>query len=553
MVLELKDIHISYASVKAARGVNIRINPHEIVALVGRSGCGKSTIAEAILGLLPVKPERGQILFNGEDLLEKTSRQMEGIRGKEIGLISQHVMTALHPTKSIGAQIIETLKQHKKISRAEARKETLALLDRVQLSSNCIAAYPHELSGGMRQRAMIALAICCGPYLLIADEPTTALDVTIQAQILELLQEIKYTTLFITHDLKLVAGLCDRVYVMDEGIVIETGTTEEIFYTPHHPVTQNLLTQKPTLLSAPALNPKPLLEVHSITKEYHKAAAVNEVSFTLCERETLGLIGESGCGKSTLGKMVAGLIAPTKGKVVSQGKKAVQMVFQDPYGSLNPRMRVREIVSEGLEIHRLNKKGRVEELLSLVRLPTNFLSRYPHELSGGERQRVGIARALAVEPKLLICDEPLSSLDMTTQRQMVELLIELQKQFDLSYLFISHDLTLLQQIAHRVMVMYRGSVVEEGSAEDLFANPQHPYTKALLSAIPEANPARERSRKKFLLKGDLTPLEKRQKGCVFSDRCPLARKECSQTVPLVHEVEKGHYTSCHLINDTQAH
>lgn len=546
MLLEFKDIHISYQNVKAARGVNINLMNGEIVGLVGRSGCGKSTMAQAILGLLPVKPERGQILFNGEDLLQKTPRQMEQIRGQRIGLISQQVMTALHPTKSIGTQIIETIRHHKGISYKEAKKETLILLDQVHLSKNLITAYPHELSGGMRQRAMIALAICCQPLLLIADEPTTALDVTIQAQIIHLLKELKYTTLFITHDLKLVAGLCNRVYVMHEGQVIESGTTDEIFYTPHHPVTQNLLSTKTMQLSAPSMQTKPLLEVNEISKDYPKTNAVHNVSFTLQEGETLGLIGESGCGKSTLGKIIAGLIPATGGSVTFRDKKAVQLVFQDPYGSLDPKMSVQEIISEGLEIHQLKKKGRVEELLSLVQLPPYFLGRYPHELSGGERQRVGIARALAVEPKLLICDEPLSSLDMTTQQQMVELLVDLQKRFSLSYLFISHDLTLLKQIAHRVIVMYRGSLVEEASVEKLYANPRHPYTKALLSAIPEANPAHERNRKLFLLKGDLT--SSTIKGCVFSDRCPLAHGKCSSETPLYQEVESGHFAACHLFN-----
>lgn len=546
MLLELKDIHIAYQNVEAARGVNIALQSGEIVALVGRSGCGKSTLGQAILGFIP--PSQGEILFHGEDLLKKSPKEMERIRGKEIGLISQHVMTALHPTKSVGAQITETLRHHLGLSFREARQEALKLLDQVHLSRKLISAYPHELSGGMRQRAMIALAICCKPYLLIADEPTTALDVTIQAQIIHLLKELKYTTLFITHDLKLVAGLCDRLYVMHEGRVIETGKTDEIFYAPRHPITRNLLSNKTNQTPVPLTQSKQLLEVTSVTKQFPQITAVENVSFTLREGETLGLIGESGCGKSTLGKMVGGLIPPTKGNITFLEKKAVQMVFQDPYGSLNPKMSVQEIISEGLEIHRLRKKGRVEELLTLVQLPPQLLKRYPHELSGGERQRVGIARALAVEPKLLICDEPLSSLDTTTQQQMVELLINLQKRFSLSYLFISHDLTVLKQIAHRVIVMYRGCLVEEASVENLYTNPRHPYTKALLSAIPEADPVKERNRKLFLLKGELASSQKEGKGCAFSDRCPLSQGRCRSEVPGYQELEPGHYAACHLLS-----
>ncbi len=482
MLLEIKDLHITYKNTRAARGVSLNLSQGEIVGLVGPSGSGKSTIGQAIMGLL--KPDRGQIILNGESLLEKTPLEMEKKRGKEIALINQNVMTALHPTKTIGSQIVETIRQHKKISFRDAKKETLALLEKVQLSPVYYAAYPHELSGGMRQRAMIAMAICCQPLLLIADEPTTALDVTIQAEIIALLKELKLSILFITHDLLLVAELCDKIFVLHEGEIIESGAPETIFDTPRHPITQLLLAAKTAPLTLPLTPSAPILKVNGLTKAYREGPVVENVSFSLQAGETVGLIGESGCGKSTLGKMVAGLLPPTSGSFQFQGK--VQMVFQDPYGSLDPRMRIREIIGEGLDIHRLdNRKGRILDLLSHVQLPEDFLDRYPQELSGGERQRIGIARAISIEPKLLVCDEPLSSLDTITQLHMIDLFVHLQKMFSLSYLFISHDLPTLRQIAHRVIVMYRGRIVEEADTEELFENPKHPYTKALLSAIPK--------------------------------------------------------------------
>lgn len=534
MLLEIEDLHLSYKDVKVLCGASLAINRGEVVGLVGPSGCGKSTIAKAIMDLLPHRPQRGKIAFNGEDLLQKTPLEMEEMRGNEISLINQNVMTSLHPTKTIGAQILETIRYHKLVA---CKEQVLTLLEKVKLPTYLYDAYPHTLSGGMRQRAMIAMAISCWPQLLIADEPTTALDVTIQAQIIALLQELNYTTLFITHDLKLVAGLCDKVFVMDEGKIIESGSVEEIFYTPHHPVTQKLLTTKTIQLTAPST---PLLKVESLSKLYLSTTAVEKASFTIHKGETVGLIGESGCGKSTLGKMVAGLLPPTSGKFSFTDNELAQMVFQDPYGSLNPKMRVKEIVQEGLTIHRL--KTDVTELLSLVQLPDHILNRYPHELSGGERQRVGIARALSVQPKLLICDEPLSSLDTMTQMHLIDLFLQLQKQLTLSYLFISHDLLLVKQITHRLIVMYRGRIVEMAPTVEIFKNPKHPYTQALLASIPETHPRK----KTFLIQGDLAMHSRQSKGCVFQDRCPRAHEKCKQEAPELKESEPAHFTACHL-------
>lgn len=483
MLLEIKDLHITYKNTQAVRGACFALSEGEIAGLVGPSGSGKSTIAEALLDLLPDRPAQGEILLCGENLLEKTPLQMEKMRGKTIALINQNVMTALHPTKTIGQQIDETLCHHKKISGREAKKETLKLLAKVQLLPAHYDSYPHELSGGMRQRAMIAMAICCTPKLLIADEPTTALDVTIQAEIIALLKELRLTILFITHDLSLAATLCDKIFVMHEGKIVEAGTPQEIFYSPCHPITQLLVAPKTPSLSEPLSALNPLLEVRELSKTY-KTKAVENVSFSLHAGETVGLIGESGCGKSTLGKMIAGLMKPTSGTIRFDGK--VQMVFQDPYGSLDPKMRVKEIIGEGFEIHGIkNRERSIRRLLSLVHLPEHFEERYPHELSGGEKQRIGIARALSIEPHLLVCDEPLSSLDTITQQYMIELFIELQRKLTLSYLFISHDLPTLRQIAHRIIVMYRGKIVEEASTEELFENPRHPYTRQLLDAVPK--------------------------------------------------------------------
>lgn len=473
-MLEIKNLHISHL---AASLVNLNLQEGEIVGLVGPSGSGKSTIAGAIMGLLP---GQGEILLNGENLLLKTPLEMERKRGKEIALINQNVMTALHPLLTIGTQISETIRHHKKVPQSLAKKQTIALLERVSLKASHYHSYPHELSGGMRQRVMIAMAISCGPSLLIADEPTTALDVTIQAQIIALLKSLKVSTLFITHDLALVAGLCDRVYVMHEGQIVESGTTTEVFENPRHPITQTLLSSKKTQLTKP---PKeaPVIQVRGLSKKYNETLVVNPTSLSLIPGETVGLIGESGCGKSTLGKMIAGLLPPTSGEILAKPKP--QMIFQDPYGSLNPRMRVQEIIREGLEIHHIpNQKERTEELLTQVQLPLHYLTRYPHQLSGGEKQRVGIARALSVNPKVLICDEPLSSLDTVTQKHIIDLFLDLQRKLCLSYLFISHDLNALRQFAHRILVMYQGQIVEEGNTEELFKNPQHPYTQLLLGA-----------------------------------------------------------------------
>ncbi len=522
MILEIEELHLTLDNSPILQGINLQIKPGEVFGLVGQSGCGKSSVAKAILSLLPVKPNFGQILFQGDNLLCKTDREMQRIRGSQIGMISQNVMSALHPTKSIGIQIAETVVQHKGLTWKDALVQAEELLHLVRFPNpkKGLKQYPHECSGGMRQRAMIAIALSCDPTLLIADEPTTALDVTIQAQIMDLLQELQeikqMSTLFITHDLSLVAGMCDRVAMMKEGKIVEEDTTDTIFYHPKHPYTKSLL--KPykhpeqSHLSSP-----PLITVSNLSKNYGTFSAVKNVSFHIEEGETLGLIGESGCGKSTLAKMFVNLITPSSGNISTAPSllpHQIQMVFQDPYGSLNPRMHVSSIIAEGLDIHHMYKgkvrNERIRELMSLVDLNPDHMERYPHQFSGGQRQRIGIARALAVNPKILVCDEPLSSLDVTTQHHILELLLALQKRLSLTLLFISHDLSLLKNFTHRTAVMTQGALVEIAPTKELFQNPTHPYTKTLLSAIPVPDPRKERERKKHKKIGYKTKISENQ-------------------------------------------
>jgi peptide/nickel transport system ATP-binding protein len=471
----------------------------------------------------------GKITFLGKNLADYSEKEMESIRGRDIGMIFQDPMTSLNPTIKIGKQISESLIKHQQLSKKEAKLQALEMLKLVGIRNSEVRynQYPHEFSGGMRQRVMIAIALACRPALLIADEPTTALDVTIQAQILSLMKNIqeKFGTsiILITHDLGVVAGMCDRVVVMKEGSIVESGTTEEIFEKPSHPYTLKLLNALPRLDEKKKAKPSPLimmnsdsasplLEVRSLRQHFDLGKgnilkAVDDISFHIREGETLGLVGESGSGKSTTGRAILRLHQPTGGEVLYQGmavnrltsaemktmRRYMQMIFQDPYASLNPRFKVLDIIGEALDVHRLvdskeERKKRVEELLDMVGLDPSFAMRYPHEFSGGQRQRIGIARALAVEPKFIVCDEPLSALDVSIQSQVVKLLEELQQRLGLTYLFIAHDLSMVKHISDRVAVMYMGKIVELAESEELYANPQHEYTKSLFKAIPVPDP-----------------------------------------------------------------
>ncbi|MGN7470770.1 ABC transporter ATP-binding protein [Brevibacillus sp. SAFN-007a] len=546
-ILQVRNLSVSFQSrgeeIQAVRGVSFELGKGETLGIVGESGSGKSVTARSIMRLLPSPPsllKEGEILFLGENLADKREQEMESIRGKDIGMIFQDPMTSLNPTMKIGIQIAESIIKHQKLSKKEAEQQALDMLKLVGIrnSEARYHQYPHEFSGGMRQRVMIAMALACRPALLIADEPTTALDVTIQAQILTLMKQMQKrfgtSIILITHDLGVVAGMCERVVVMKEGEIVETGTTEEIFANPRHPYTLKLLHALPRLDEKKKAKPAPLLltrgdseppfiEVRSLKKYFDMGKgnilkAVNGVSFQMKKGETLGVVGESGCGKSTMGRTILRLHEPTGGDVLYEGmsvnrlsakemksmRRYMQMIFQDPYASLNPRLKVLDIIGEALDVQKLagsqsERTKRVEELLDLVGLEPAYAMRYPHEFSGGQRQRIGIARALAVDPQFIVCDEPLSALDVSIQAQVVKLLEELQYRLGLTYLFIAHDLSMVKHISDRVAVMYAGKMIELAESEELYANPQHEYTKALLAAIPVPDPHIEAKKKRVLL------------------------------------------------------
>ena len=572
-VLKVSDLRVSFLGhdkeFEAVRGVSFEVKKGETLGIVGESGSGKSVTARSIMRLLPSPPsylKDGEIEFQGEDLVKKTEKEMESIRGRDISMIFQDPMTSLNPTIQIGKQIAESLIKHQNLSKRDAKNRTIELLKLVGIrnSEDRFSQYPHEFSGGMRQRVMIAIALACRPTLLIADEPTTALDVTIQAQILNLMKDMQQrfgtSIILITHDLGVVAGMCDRVAVMKDGEIVETGTTEEIFDNPKHSYTKKLLNALPRLdeKKKPKRTPlrtigiekgKPLLEVKSLKQHFdvgkgNIVKAVDDISFHIKPGETLGLVGESGSGKSTTGRAILRLHEPTDGDVLYQGmainrlsknemktmRRHMQMIFQDPYSSLNPRFKVLDIIGQALDIHRLSKnkeerKKRVEELLVMVGLEPSHAMRYPHEFSGGQRQRIGIARALAVEPDFIVCDEPLSALDVSIQSQIVELLEDLQHRLGLTYLFIAHDLSMVKHISDRVAVMYAGKIVELAESEELYSNPQHPYTKSLLSAIPIPDPKIESKKKRTLMEDQIE-----------EDKYQLLQSE-------LIEVSKGHWVA----------
>ena len=521
-LLEVEHLTVRFDTSTVVNDVSFNIAPGEKFALVGESGSGKSITALSVLRLVDAAVTTGAIRFNGEDLLKKSERQMRGIRGAEIAMIFQEPMTALNPLYTIGNQIGEVLELHEGLRKNQARARAIELLRRTGIPSpeERIDAYPHQLSGGQRQRAMIAMALACRPQLLICDEPTTALDVTIQAQILALLDELQaemgMALLFITHDLNLVRRFTHRVGVMERGKLVEIGDTAEVFGHPQHPYTRKLMASRPQRVVEPLAADVPTLlagkdvAVHFTTAQgwFGKRVfeAVRHATLQLRRGETLGIVGESGSGKTTLGMALLALQPIASGEVEMGGqridnaeraalramRKRMQVVFQDPFASLSPRMTVGQIVGEGLALHRpeLTKSARdklVLEMLDEVGLSdaqgvANVLQRYPHEFSGGQRQRIAIARAVVLRPEVLVLDEPTSALDVSVQQQVLTLLADLQRRYGLSYVFISHDLAVVRAMSHRVMVMQNGDVIEEGEAEALFDAPREPYTKALLAA-----------------------------------------------------------------------
>jgi peptide/nickel transport system ATP-binding protein len=509
---------------QAVAGVSLSIRREEILCVVGESGSGKSVMGKSILGLLPaphVRVTGGRIVFEGRDLLQASEDEMRAIRGGRIAMIFQEPMTALNPLMRVGKQIDEVLEVHTRLSAPERRKRVMAMLEDVHLADpeRIIDSYPHQLSGGQRQRVMIAMALALEPALIIADEPTTALDVTTQAQILQLLKELQRAhgtaVLFITHDFGVVAEIAHRVAVMRHGEIVETGETDAVLCRPQAQYTKDLVAAVPSLVPRAhdrGIEPTPLLAVRDLEKSYvgsgglfgagkRRVDAVQKVSLDINRQSSLALVGESGSGKSTLARCIIGLETPDGGEVLLDGqrvsglsraamrpvRKSMQMVFQDPFASLNPRQRVGEIIAIGPRIQGASRRealDRARELLSLVGLTPESADRYPHEFSGGQRQRIGIARALAVEPKLIIADEPVSALDVSVQKQVLDLLNELRRKFGLSMLFITHDLRVAATVCEEIAIMNHGVIVERGATADIFAAPQHPYTRSLLEAVP---------------------------------------------------------------------
>ncbi|ONX80325.1 ABC transporter ATP-binding protein [Burkholderia cenocepacia] len=528
-LLSLERLHVRFGDTVAVDDVTLAIGRGERVALVGESGSGKSVTALSILRLLRDAEVSGAICFAGQDLVAKSEREMRGLRGSDIAMIFQEPMTALNPLYTIGVQIGETIVLHDGVSAVEARKRAIALLARTGIAEpeKRVDSCPHQLSGGQRQRAMIAMALACRPRLLLADEPTTALDVTIRAQIVDLLLELQreeaekrgMAILLITHDLNLVRHFAQRVAVMEHGRLVESGPVERIFTAPEHPYTQRLLNSRPQRAVTPVMPIAPVvLDARHVSVQFARkrpgfagwfgtvpVTAVADVSVSVRQGETLGIVGESGSGKSTLAMALLGLQKTAGGEIEFQGRALstyrgreqtalrsnMQVVFQDPFSSLSPRHTIERIVGEGLELHRpdMTPDARRAKSLAVLRevgLDRTVLHRYPHEFSGGQRQRIAIARALVLEPRILILDEPTSALDVSIQQQVLKLLANLQQKYNLGYVFISHDLEVIGAMAHRVAVMQDGAVVESGEVSDVFTRPSHPYTQKLLKAVWKA-------------------------------------------------------------------
>ena len=672
-ILRVRDLRVDFSTadgvVQAVRGVDFEVAAGEVLAIAGESGAGKSVSVMATMGLLPSNAKvSGSIRYRGQELLGMPEKSLERLRGSAMSMVFQDPMTSLNPVMAVGAQIAESVRVHQRMKRQQATQRATELLDLVGIADakRSVHSFPHELSGGMRQRAMIAMAIANNPDVLIADEPTTALDVTIQAQILDVLERARQAVgsalVLITHDLGVVARTAHRILVMYAGRVAESGSVGDVFSRPNHPYTAGLLAAIPRLdtprgqrlvpiegsppsmlsppsgcafaprcsrasetcaqdpvpvpatgaspthrcachyplsewqpLGSPAASegkrtgeelaplapvereteqPGPILAVSDLVKHFPITSrsplrrvrgvisAVSGVSLRIDKGDTLGLVGESGSGKSTLVRCILRLIEPTSGSVkfngtelteltrkhMRQQRRFLQVVFQDPMASLDPRMTVASIIAEPLKIHRVknDSSSRVEELLELVGLYPQHGNRYPHEFSGGQRQRIGIARALALRPEVLILDEPVSALDVSIQAGILNLLEDLQHQFGLTYLFVAHDLSVVRHISDHVAVMYLGRIVEAGRSDQVYTTPAHPYTQALLSAVPVPDPQIERQRQRILLHGDIANPANPPSGCRFRTRCAKAEPICAETQPPLSDPGIGHEVACHF-------
>ncbi len=670
-LLSVRNLHTRFATpdgyIYAVNGVDLDLRRGETLAIVGESGSGKSVSMLSVMGLLPKPPAQvsGSVLFDGNELLGMPREQLRRLRGNELSMIFQDPMSSLNPVHTVGSQIGEALEIHREVTGRQARRSAIEMLGRVGIpdAAGRVDDFPHQFSGGMRQRVMIAMSLACEPKLLIADEPTTALDVTIQAQIVALVKDLKrdfgMAVVWITHDLGVVADMADRVAVMYAGRVVEQGSVDEIYAHTRHPYALGLLRSVPRLEEAvpvileeipgtppdlrtdphacafaprcpyadhrsmterppleltdrpghavacwhweelaradvaerplPLLQQRstqaaeaPLLELRGLQTHFPirrgffgrlsgTVRAVDGVDLSLPRGTTLGLVGESGCGKTTLGRTVMRLEQPTDGQLIFDGadvtrtsgddlrriRRRMQMIFQDPYSSMNPGMRIDDVVGEPLRIHRLGSRAeisaRVAALLERVGLPAASASRYPHEFSGGQRQRIVIARALALDPELIVCDEPVSSLDVSVQAQIINLLAELQRDLGVTYLFIAHDLAVVKHISHEVAVMYLGKIVERAPRDQIYRRPLHPYTDGLLKAVPVADPVRARTSVRTVLQGDLPSPARPPAGCRFNTRCPIAREGlCNVEEPPLRELEPNHWVACHFAEELQA-
>ena len=667
-LLQIKDLHtdieIRSGVVRALSGVDLHVNPGETLGIVGESGSGKTMTALSLMGLLPQggKVSSGSIILDGQDLTQLPLKDKRKLRGTKVGMIFQDPLTSLNPTMKIGLQVCEPLRVHEKLSKREALARAVEILKRVGMPRPevVINNYPHQLSGGMRQRVMIAMALVCKPRILIADEPTTALDVTTQMQILDLIDELRdeyqMGVILITHDLGVVAGHTDRVAVMYAGRIVETAPTKTLFTEPKHRYTSSLMAalperalaagtklfsipgappsltnlpvgcrfaarclwatdecragypdlsgddthtfscfhpvqegdESPAALQAkldtqkngdeagaqqaPLVSSKVLLDIKEASREYESAgsgffkrdkgvvSAVDRVSITVKKGETYGLVGESGCGKSTMGRLIAGLERPSGGAIELDGRdlatlkgrdavtihRDVQMMFQDSYTAMDPRMRIDQILAEPMSIQKTGNARqiaeRIMEIIEQVGLTEEILDRYPHEFSGGQLQRIGFARSLTLAPDLIVADEPVSALDVSVQAQVLNLMKDLQAELGLSYLFISHDLAVVQYMADRIGVMYLGRIVEEGPAKEVVENPKHPYTKALIDSIPVPDPEFSHDDRAIKLTGEPPSAVNPPEGCRFRPRCPFAGEECKIQPTLTDE---RHRVACH--------